>query len=282
MFTLIAENERGERLSLTDNPRWDVADVTGTNPAPAAIGMKKYAGADGSAFSSASVQNRNIVITLSLKVPIEENRLILYRFFRTKQRIRLLYTNKHRDVYIPGYIESVENNPFTQQQLPQISVICPDPFWRSAVQEIADFSAVRALFEFPFSIPDTGMEFSVLEHLTATDINAGEIETGAVIRMSASGAVENPRIYNRTTQEYFGLTYTMAEGDLITVDTRFGEKSVTVLHGSTVAENILHAKSDGSAWLTFYPGRNQLDFDADSGAENLSVSVTLTPLFEGV
>lgn len=281
MYTLIAENEHGERLSLTDSPRWDVADVTGTNPPPASINRSQLAGANGSRVNSTRSQERNIVITLNLKVPIEENRLILYRFFRTKERVLILYRNKHRDVYIPGYVETVENNPWTDLQQPQISIICPDPFWRAAVQQIAEFSIVRPLFEFPFAIPAAGVEFSVLDRLTSTEINAGEIETGAVIVFSARGEVVNPRIYNRTANSFFGLDVTMLTGDLITVNTLRGEKSVTLLRGG-VTGNYINNCSAGSEWLKFPPGQNLIDYDAESGAEYLDVSLTLTPLFEGV
>lgn len=282
MYHLIVENEKGQQLELTNNRNYDVLEIAGTNPPAAAINTVNVAGFDGSRFNGSRVEQRNIVITLNIHHPIEANRLALYNIFRVKRWVKLYYKNSHRDVYIEGYVESFENNPWTQAQQPQISIICPNPFWLSTADTTVNFSNSNAAFEFPFSIPAEGIEFSTLEQITSAVVNVGEIETGGIIQFHATtNQILNPKFYNRTTNAFFGLDFDMYQGDVITVNTNQGEKSVTLLRGG-VTTNILADRTEGSTWLTFEPGENEISFGADEGAANLEVSLTITQKFEGV
>lgn len=282
MYHLIVENEKGDQLELTNNRNYDVLEVTGTNPPTAAINTVNVAGLDGSRFNSSRVEQRNIVITLNIQHPIEANRLALYNFFRVKRWVKLYYKNSHRDVYIEGYVESFENNPWTQLQQPQISIICPNPFWLSAADITVSFSNSEAAFEFPFSIPAAGIEFSTLSQATSVTVDVGEIETGGIIQFYATTAqILNPKFYNRTTNTFFGLDFDMYQYDLITVNTQQGEKSVTLLRDG-VTTNILADRTAGSTWVTFQPGENELSFGSDEGSANLECTLTITQKFEGV
>lgn len=282
MYTLIVENEKGEQIELTNNENYDVLEVIGLNPPVAAVNTIPVSGVDGTKFNSSRLEQRNIVITLNIKPPIEVNRLALYKYFRVKHYIKVYYRNEHRDVFTEGYIESFENNIFTQLQQPQISIICPDPFWKSIHTTEVKFSDTEALFDFPFSIAAAGKEFSRIEKLTTTYINNGDIATGAIITFRAiTNQILNPIFYNRTTQKYFGLNFDMYAGDVITVNTQQGEKSVTLLR-SGVTTNILSDRMNGSSWITFEPGENEISYGADEGQSNLNVTVSAIQKYEGV
>lgn len=282
MYTLIAENESDERLQLTDNRNYDVLDVSGTSPPAANLNYSSIVGLDGALFNSSVVGIRNIVITLNIHHPIELNRIALYRFFRPKHKIRIYYANNSRDVYVDGYVETFENNPWTQLQQPQISIICCQPFWISAAETVVRFDNSIALFEFPFSIPDEGIEFSRYERLFSAFVNVGEIETGGLIRFEANDdGIENPKFYNRTTGEYIGFNITMNRGDVITVNTEQGKKSAVLLREG-IKTNLLSYRSIGSTWVQFIAGTNEVSYDADEGAENLETNLTIVQKFEGV
>lgn len=281
MYTLIAENEARQQLRLTGNKSYDILDVSGTNPAAAVINTTDIVGVDGSRLNSTRIGNRNIVITLKINPPIEQNRLNLYRYFRTKRYIKLWYKNSSRSVYIEGYVETFENNPWTQLQEPQISIICPNPFWMSEKETSVDFSNSVALFEFPFSIPSTGIEFSRYQTNASATVNAGEIETGGIITFHALDAVANPKFYNSTTQQFFGLQFSMISGDIIVINTQKGEKSVRLVRGG-VASNLMQYRESGSEWISFVPGENLVSYEATSGATDLRCRVSLVQKFEGV
>lgn len=282
MYHLIVENESGDKLELTNNRNYDVLDVSGTNPPVAAINTVNVAGMDGSRFNSSRAQQRNIVITLNIQHPIEANRLALYKFFRVKRWVKLYYQNRRRDVYIEGYVESLENNPWSQAQQPQISIICPQPYWLSTSETTVDFSTSNAAFEFPFSIPSDGIEFSTLEQIVSEVVNVGEVQTGGIITFFATtDQIINPKFYNRTSNTFFGIDFEMNQGDLITVNSLIGQKSVTLLRDG-VKTNILSDRTDGSTWLTLGPGENEVSFGSDEGSENLRATLTIVQKFEGV
>lgn len=282
MYSLAIQNEYGELLNLTGNSAYTVLTVTGTNPPPATINTANIAGVDGTRFNSSKMNQRNIVIKLNIEQPIEQNRLALYRFIRVKRKLRIFYKNSDRDVYIDGYVESIENNPWSRKQQPQISIICPRPYWLSQSETSVDFAETNAMFAFPFSIADGGIPFSGVNIVTDTIINGGEIDTGGIIKIKAtSNQIVNPKFYNRTTQTFFGVDVEMQSGDIITIDTQIGEKSVTLTRSGTTT-NILYQMASGSTWVQFAPGVNQISYDADEGAANLEVSVTLIQKYEGV
>lgn len=282
MYHLIVENEAGDKLELTNNRNYDVLSVNGTNPPVATINTVNIVGMDGSRFNSSRVQQRNIVITLNIQQPIEANRLALYNFFRVKRWVKLYYKNSRRDVYIEGYVESLENNPWSQAQQPQISIICPQPYWLSTSETTVDFSNSKAAFEFPFSIPSEGIEFSTLEQIVSEVVNVGEVQTGGIITfIAAADQIVNPKFYNRTANTFFGIDIEMSQGDLITVNSLIGQKSVTLLRKG-VTTNILSDRTDGSTWLTLEPGENEVSFGADEGSEDLQATLTIVRKFEGV
>ena len=148
MYTLIVENEKGEQLKLTNSDKYDVLKIDGLNPSAAKINLDNVAGLNGAIYNSSRVDARNIVIYLNIKFPIEENRQLLYNYFSTNQKVKLYFKNKNRNVFIDGYVETFENNLFGITQQPQISIICPDPFFKQLSKSTIEFSNTISLFEF--------------------------------------------------------------------------------------------------------------------------------------
>ncbi|MBQ6625426.1 MAG: phage tail family protein [Clostridia bacterium] len=282
MYTLRAVNEYGDNLTLTDCDVCEVIHIYGLNPPGASIITSKIAGSDGEVFNSSSVEMRNIVIELSLKTPIEKNRQIINRLFRSKRWVRLFYKNDTHDVYIDGYVETHENDFFTKKQKPQISILCPSTYFKNIEDSVIEFSNTQPNFEFPFSISSEGVEFGIISKLTTAVIDAGDIETGCTIKFQAlSDNISNPVFYNRTTQQYFKVNINMTDGDIVKITTTKKNKTVTLLRGSE-ERNIIDLMAEGSEWIVFSPYENEVSYSADSGATNLLVTVTVTKLVEGV
>lgn len=281
MFELKVQNIRGEQLVLTNSKSYDVLEISGLNPPAAGISTSTVTGTDGVRVGSSRIEKRNVVITLNIKYPIEENRINLYRFFQVKRYIKLYFSTRTRDVYIEGIVESFENNHFTNLQKPVISILCPEPYWKAIDEITAYFRTSQELFEFPFSIPNTGIPFSERLIIADTYINAGDVPTGGIIEFTASGAVENPKFINNTTGEFFGFDYEMQSGDKIVLNTNYGEKSAVLKH-SYYETNIISSRITGSKWIQFEAGENSISYTADSGAEYLSVKVSAVQKYEGV
>ena len=152
MFKLIATNQAGQSLQITQNGDYSLADISGLTPSKATINYTDIAGSDNSVFNSARMEVRNIVLTIVPEGAIETNRIGLYDVFRIKQLITLRYTSESRDVTIAGYVESIEGSLFSQKQSLQISIICVEPFFKDATTIVEELSQILAMFEFPFAI----------------------------------------------------------------------------------------------------------------------------------
>ena len=282
MYKLAIENEYGDKLELTNNPDYDVVKVDGLNPAPGEINSIAIAGFDGAIFNSSRIQSRNIVIYLNIHFPIEENRIALYKYIQVKRYIKVYYENEHRKVYCEGYVETFENDLFCMTQQPQISIICPDPFWKAEEEFNINFSDIVSLFEFPFAIPSGGIPFSQIRRLTTEYVNIGEVTSGAIIKFRATAdGITDPTFYNFTTNKYIGVNFTMQAGDVITINTQQGHKGIKLLRGG-VKTNILADRKAGSSWVDFKPGENEISYDASSGQSYLVTSVVAVRRFEGV
>ena len=282
MFTLIAENQYGEQLELTNNPAYSVINIDGLNPPDAIINSLQRAGHDGSVFNTAFVDNRQIIIDIAINGPACGNRNELFRFFRTARRTRLIYHNDLHDVYIDGWCQNAPVQYFGQKQVFQATLICPDPFWHGLTEVIGQTDGVEALFEFPFSIEEAGIPFS--EYVSGGGAfiwNPGNVESGIIVEITASGAVTNPLVYHVNTDTFFKVTTSLQSGDKLIIDTITDQKSVKrIRSGSTT--NLIASRAIGSTWLQADPGMNEFTLKADSGVANMTATIRFTTNIEGV
>ena len=282
MFTLIAENQYGEQLELTNNPAYSVINIDGLNPPDAIINSLQRAGHDGSVFNTAFVDNRQIIIDIAINGPACGNRNELFRFFRTARRTRLIYHNDLHDVYIDGWCQNAPVQYFGQKQIFQATLICPDPFWHGLTEVVGQTDGVESLFEFPFSIEEAGIPFS--EYVSGGGAfiwNPGNVESGIIVEITASGAVTNPLVYHVNTDTFFKVTTSLQSGDKLIIDTITDQKSVKrIRSGSTT--NLIASRAIGSTWLQADPGMNEFTLKADSGVANMTATIRFTTNIEGV
>lgn len=281
MYKLDVTNENGETLALMPNKAYTVTGVDGLNPPTSTINSSETLGA-GALFNSSTVNVRNLVIMVQPEYPVEKNRINLYRYFKVGRKITVHYSNGSRDVYIDGYIESFDTTPFSKRQTVQISILCLQPFFRDAMEIVEQLSQVIDMFEFPFAIDEPGKVFSEIDKTyERTIINSGEATTGMIIRLTASGSVVSPVIYDATNRTSFGLDVSMGVGDEIIINTNHSEKSVMKISGGTKTDIINSIMADAT-WFELEPGETVFAFEAESGAEYLNVEFSHYDLYEGV
>ena len=275
MFICKVENTRNATLQLTQNDsNFQIIDIKGLNPPKAQINTTKIAGLDGSKFNSSTLNARNIVIKIKLNGDIEKNRIKLYSFFRVKEWCKFYYKNNTRNVFIEAYTETVECDLFTNNEIVQVSLICPKTYFESLEEIIDDISKVTALFEFPFAIEEEGIEISVLEQSKITNIyNNSEEESGAIIEINIYGAVEKIQINNVSTGEIFTLEYQFQANDKVTIETNKGKKSIKLLRNAETI-NIFSAIDKKSKFFQLNIGDNLFSYLVEDGSKDSLIHIT--------
>ena len=285
MYRLIAENQKGQQLELTNNPAYVITNIDGLSPAEAFINTIGRAGQDGSDYNSSKVGERSIILSIAINSPACENRNNLYKYFQPSRRTRLYYINDLHSVYIDGWCQTSPVDVFGKKQTVVITLLCPDPHWHGVIPVQGITNGTKNLFEFPFSIEDGhpiefGDKIPLGVH-AAIFFNDGTINSGVEITLTASGAVDNPQIYHAESDNFIKLNTSMQSGDIITISTYPGKKSVIRLR-SGVKKTLVASIDRDSTWLESYPGYNTFILSAYNGINNLDGLITSISNRQGV
>lgn len=286
MFTARVKNQNGEELTLTQKEtKYQVTSITGLDQPPAQINLTDIAGMDGAKFNSSKLQTRNIVITLKINEKAEENRLELYHYFRAKENLTLFYKSDSVDVFINGYVETVECVIFSNSETMQVSIICPFPYFSAIDEIIADISNQVAAFTFPFSIEDdTPIPFSYYILNRNTFIYNAGAETGLTIEVDILGSgITDVKIIDVVSGAFIEVEYDFEDGDRITITTLKGQKSIKLTRSGEVI-NIFGAVQPGSAFLQLANGANEFGYSINNGDKDEFVFIKFRyyNLFRGV
>lgn len=285
MFEIVLENKQGNQLTFGQNSPFTISEIQGLNPPDATINTSEIALMDGAKYNSAKVNMRQIMIAFAIENSASYNRIEVYKVLKSKQWIKLYYTGDYRNVYIEGYIQSIHIEYFAMKQIVTCTILCPSPFFNEAQEMVNELDAIVDAFHFPFSsTAEPQIVFGYYDEITDITItNEGDVTCGIIIELYARKAVSNPKIYNYITQEFIGLNYAMLAGDLITIDTRQGKKSVTLLRNG-VESNIFNSLMKNSTWLQLEAGDNVFVYQVGEGSQTYDLLVTFNHfnLYEGV
>lgn len=286
-------------LKRPEKSGFAVTKIEGLGPVKADIHTVEVSTRDGSMYNSARTNQRNIVIYLKFlyQSSIEDVRHKSYRYFPVKKPISLIIETDNRMLGINGYVEHNDPDIFSNSEGTQISIICPDPYFYSAGKngtKTVMFSGVEPAFEFPFSnesTTDNMLEFGSIQYNTVRNVfYQGDVDTGIVITMRATGDVENVTIYNTETRESMHIDTDKLEsvtgskiiaGDEITISTVKSNKAVTLLRNGTYI-NILNCLSRNANWFQLSKGDNTFAYVAEQGSINLQFKIAYNVLYEGV
>ena len=281
-FTLILQNENGEQIDMTATAnRYMTSKISGLHPPPGTVSTSSYAGMDGSYLNNAFIEKRNVVIPFEMRgFDVELRRHELYRVVKPSRYIKIYYSTKNISVYAEGIVETCEMENFEKLTNGQISILCPDIYWYSTETQIAEYSRVRGAFH--FVCPDNDEPFPIGMYNTQdmmTINNSGD-EVGFTLKISG-GPAKNPTIYNALTDEYMQIVGDIQKGDVITITTKTGNKTV-LLEREGVVTNIINRLVSGSTWLNLKAGENKFYVRASDGLNNIKVRLIHRNAYLGV
>lgn len=143
-------------LPLSDDTGYRTVTATGLGPVKASVNSSENAIDAGSTYLSSRDGERNIVLTVELK---PENVLgstastlrdKLYEVFMPKSEVEIELTTTEFGIWtIQGVVESAEPNPFSPDNLIQISILCQFPYFKGTDSPLIVF------------IPPTGDDFVI-------------------------------------------------------------------------------------------------------------------------
>ena len=261
-ISVINSHKEKVRFELS-NPRLNdilVTKVEGLGPPKATINTLKVATFDGSIFNSSKLEQRNIVIALRpLPGPdVESKRLLLYRMFPVKGYVTIIVETDHRTGGIEGYVESNEPDIFSSEESIQVSILCPDPYFKAyegnrKKQTIFSPGLYSALLEFPFENQGTSPTIEMGETIPSGDTlvrYTGESITYPIFKFTFTEEITTsnkllviektvPYLPNQTQRMAISLSKcgtSFLAGDIIEIDCRPRHKTVKVsqLIGSTM------------------------------------------------
>lgn len=272
-----------------------IESIDGLGPVKSSINTSESATMDGTIYNSARSEQRNIVLNLKfLFAPtIEDIRLKSYKFFPNKKPLTLTVETDKRKAYTTGYVESNEPSIFEKEEGCQISIICPDPYFYSVESQETVFSGVDPVFEFPFenTVGETELILGEIVHYTSREIvYRGDSEVGVRINIHALGNFSNLTLFNAKNDESMTISTSritailgspiQAKDDLI-IDTRRGKKSMRLIRDGRTY-NVLSALGRNVDWLGLEIGSNVFYYIAESGENNIQMTIENSVLYEGV
>lgn len=238
---------------------------------------------DGAVYQGSVAEHRNIVLHLKDLKDFPENRNALNRLFKEKSKGTLIFWEADADPRkIEYYVESLESTENHDVRLHDISLICPDPFFYDLDASSEEMASWVSAFTFPFASPSTGFIFGYKDNSRIQTIqnDFAEDNIGITIIMSCLGAVANPSITHIETNSSIHIghenkPFNMVAGDIVTITTATGNKHVTLTHEGATSE-INHYLTENSVFIQLMRGSNSFGFDADSGVNNLTITLEYT------
>lgn len=273
-----------------------ILSTTGLGPPKATINTSELATADGSLYNSARASSRNVVLSLRFlgKPTIEKTRHKSYKYFPIKQMVKLAIETDVRTTEILGYVESNEPDIFSKEEGCQISIICPDPYFYSASDQLTIFSGAEPLFEFPFSNESLSEDLLEVSRLRVDEIQTvvyeGDTDVGVTIHIHAIGSARNITIYNATTRESMVINSDklivlmgsdIQNRDDIIISTVRNNKYIYLLREG-VYTNILSCLERDMDWFRLSKGDNVFYYTAEEGMTNLQFKVVNRVAYQGV
>lgn len=156
-----------------------------------------------------------------------------------------------------------------------VQLIAPNPFWYDPTQVEEIMVGFSGGFSFPFSFPVSFGQ--VGSQITIS--NSGNVDTPILVYLY--GEIEDPVVENTTTDESIIISQTIDDGDILIINTAFGEKSSMILSGGEYTNAFEYVDPDSVFWK-LQPGDNSVRYTVSDEGENAGCRIYYYNRFSGV
>lgn len=271
-FTMVLK----EPTNVTESDGLVIDKIDGLGPVKADINTTEMV-VDGDLFNTARIGKRNIVLDLIFYsesgTGIEDVRQETYRLFPMKRQVYIEIETDNRTLRSRGYVEENDPEIFSNMSKTQISLICPDP----KMYELTDQSTELSIND------ETEIEYE------------GEVEVGGYLTLTIGSAVTAPvhdgvpaftiSFANPDGEaqsiDIFTPNDGFEAGDVITICTISGQKSVIWTDTADADHNVLNLINQNPDWFVVKPGINSVRV-TDSNSALTSATFDNNICYEGV
>lgn len=152
-----------------------------------------------------------------------------------------------------------------------VDFVAPDPCWYSDTEITNVLRGFVGGFTLPFVLPLTlGGVGTTLEF-----VNPGD--TPSPCQIELRGMLQNPVITNLITGEVITVRKTIQDGEILTIDTTFGSRSVKLTDTDGNETDALHYCTIGSTFFQIPSGEVSVNYTATSEGAGALGYLTYTP-----
>lgn len=283
MKRVVCENQKGQKITFAyDGYPLRLAETDGFSSAEYTVLTSQNSGQDGENYNGSQANKRNPIITVNVLADYQTQGDHLRSFFQPRSW-GTIYAYDGGDGRKAAYqVEKINIAESGAVRDAIISLICPDPKWYDLEEQLTELASWEGLIEWDLEITEEPFELTrKVNTLIGNVYNGSNVTQGLTVKFMATGEVVNPSLYNIDRQELMKLNLTMHPGDMVTITTAQGNKRVKLISGGATT-NINNYMAYPPVWLQAYPGDNLYRYDAESGIDNLNVSILHTQAYWGV
>jgi hypothetical protein len=277
-------NANGENFVIGGNyilsPNW-----SGFGDSPSDIQSTKAPYQDGETYIDTILSPKELIVEFTIigstrQQVFDRRRTVINQFNPKLGPGTLKWTQDDGSEY---HIDCVPRSPqfadgqgqSDTHQVVIVSFVAFTPFWYDPSQIQQIMVGFSGGFSFPLSFPISFGQVGSQKDIS----NSGNVETPVIIYFY--GEVVDPTISNLTTDEDIIITETIDDGEILIINTDFGEKSVMVLSGGEYVNAFEYVDPDSVFWK-LQPGGNTIKYTVTSEGENAQCRIYYYNRFTGV
>lgn len=271
---IVITNKNGESITLGNQAPYFLETIDGTGNVNANIESQKAPKQDGSTYLGSTLDNRAIsiegtIITKGDPDAVLEARRLMQRVLNPKlDAVTITYYQRGNAKEMKGIAETTPVFPsgsgskglYYQKFL--IHLLCHEPFWLDTYFESREMSYLMGGISFKLTLPTV---FSY-RGFRRKAINNGDVPTPVEIEFK--GPAINPTVNNLTTGEVITVNRELAEDDVLTISTAFGQKYVRIN-----GDNAFHYIDLDSVFWQLISGENALSYTSNNDSIKTRVVV---------
>lgn len=237
------------------------------------VNTTQNATTDGSTYSGDALEERNITILVNIRRNHQQNRDMLERVLKLHSEGTLYHEENGRTRRIEYYVEDIDIPDNGVIRTATIQLKCPDPYFKDEEATHIEMASWESGWEFPFEIPEEGMEFGTRSKETIKVVdNNSTTAIGIQMTIVAEDTVINPTIMNVTTGETLKLLCEMKSDDEIIITTQQGNIDVVMIRDGKKTDYNWTVDEENEGYIQLETGRNYINYKADDGGDYMNVN----------